>query len=123
MQEIQVEKVLKDKFVQLSSGVVKLNVVFPLKNPCISHFLIVFSSGKFRKCNYLLQNCGNLETMYRVGKKKYDCLNWYNICTKRACNDNKTCLLTFSAMSNLNYDICHAHFHAILTKIRAFKQE
>ena len=27
-----------------------------------------------------------------------------------------------SAKSNLNFDVCHAHFDAILTKIHAYKQ-
>jgi hypothetical protein len=27
-----------------------------------------------------------------------------------------------SAISNLNFDVCHAHFDAILTKIHAYKQ-
>ncbi len=56
-----------------------------------------------------------LNNLYRVGQKKYYCLNWCNINTKRAITIKQ--VYWYSSMSNLNFDICHAHFHAILTKI------
>ena len=54
------------------------------------------------------------------GKKKYDCLNCWKIKTKRAMTLKQ--VYWHSAIFNLNFDIRHAHFDAILRKIHAFKQ-
>ena len=67
MQEIQVEKVLKDKFVQLSSGCeMKLNVVFPLKKT-------VFPI--FHSC-LAVENLENVITCCKIAETLKQCTGW-----------------------------------------------
>jgi hypothetical protein len=58
--------------------------------------------------------------MYRVGQNKVRLFELLENQTKRAMTLKQ--VYWHSAIFNLNFDIRHAHFDAILRKIHAFKQ-